>query len=211
MSDAASSSPAKPGSRQALLQKQRAARELAEKHAAMLAKQEAERKAMEEQMAAMDGGGAALDSTLERSLRENLALAHDEVIAAVAADDKDTAEFLEKNTYGDEDLLDVEFWEAGVPAPPELSEELAEAVKKGGGLNKKQTQQLHAAFLAADAAYLAIDAKFCARALLAHELKVVFAKKRDQVCLHAAPHMRTTGADLAQALYSLCVVCFCFS
>ena len=182
MSDAASSSAAKPGSRAALMQKQRAARELAEKHAEMLAKQEAERKALEEQLAAMNVGGQ-LDSTLERSLRANLAFAHGELLSELA-DNQDAIDLIEANPYGEEDLFDAEFWESGVTEPDELDEELAAAIRGGKGLSKAQAQQMNATYTKWVSAYRDLDVKFIARALLARELKIAFTKKREQVRYH---------------------------
>jgi len=191
MADAASSSAAKPGSRQALLQKQRAARELAEKHAEMLAKQEAERKAMEEQMAAMAVGGAVLDSTLERSLRENLVIAHGEVMGELG-EDQDIIELLESNKYDEEDMILAEFWESGVKEPADLDDGIIEALsgkKKDNGnlvsLGAESRKAILTTILKWKAAFTALDAKFIARALLARELKVVFSKKREQVRSHA--------------------------
>ena len=182
MSAAASSSAAKPGSRAALMQKQRAARELAEKHAEMIAKQEAERKALEEQLAAMNVGGQ-LDSTLERSLRENLAFAHGELLSELA-DNQDAIDLIEANPYGEEDLFDAEFWESGVTEPDELDEELAAAIRGGKGLSKAQAQQMNATYTKWVSAYRDLDVKFIARALLARELKIAFTKKREQVRYH---------------------------
>ena len=183
MSDAASSpAAAKPGSRAALMQQRRAAAELEAKRAALVAKQEAERKALEEEQAALS---VVLDSTLERSLRENLVIAHGEVLGELA-DEKDVIDLIEANKYDEEDLIDAEFWESGVEEPAELDEEIADAITQGKGLSKPQAKQIYATYTKWRAAYLALDTKFIARALLARELKVVFAKKREQVRSH--PH-----------------------
>lgn len=186
MSDAASSPAAaeapKPGSRAALIQQRQAAVDLAKKRAEMVAKQEAERRALEEQQAALS---VAMDSTMERSLRENLIIAHSDLLADYD-DDKEAQEIINGNKYGEDDLIDAEFWETGIAEPADLPVDVAEAMDSGKGLNKQQTKQAKATVAEWKAAYFAIEEKFVARALLARELKIVFAKKREQVRVHCA-------------------------
>ena len=192
MSDAASSPAHVPKlGRAALLQQQRAAAAAQERLAALVAKQEEERRAMEAE-AAQAAAGVVLDSTLERSLRENLVIAHGEVLGELA-DEKEVQDLIEGNKYGEEDLIDAEFWESGVEEPADLDEGIIEALsgkKKENGnlvaLGADSRKAILAALLQWKAAFTALDAKFIARALLARELKIVFAKKREQVRSH--PH-----------------------
>jgi len=204
MSDAASSpAAAKPGSRAALIQQRQAAVDLAKKRAEMVAKQEAERQALEEQQAALS---VAMDSTLERSLRENLIIAHSELLADYD-DDKEALEIINSNKYGEDDLIDAEFWETGFAEPADLPADVAEAMDSGKGLNKQQTKQAKATLAEWKAAYFAIDEKFVARALLARELKIVFAKKREQVRSHCAV-LRAQSNDRLCCFSRLCCCCF---
>lgn len=149
------------------------AQEIADRKAA-IANAEAIAK-LAEQMAALQAH-EPLESTMEKSLEARLFEVH-------AATDLD--EFNEAwgdLKYDDMDLLDLNFWESGVVAPPEV-EDLPHVEKKS---NKavEIVAQLHLQLKKWENAYHELDLAFGKRALLAYELKIVYKKQREKVRTH---------------------------
>jgi hypothetical protein len=123
------------------------------------------------------------------------------------ADEKELADLIEGNKYAEEDLIDAEFWESGVEEPADLDQAIIEALdgekKKGGNLialSAIDRKTILTTLLQWKAAFTALDTKFIARALLARELKVVFAKKREQVRSH--PHCARSSSLILLSAHS---------
>jgi hypothetical protein len=110
-------------------------------------------------------GGAQL-STMERSLGNNLREVHDadavdEILEARPKLPED------KLQYDDEDLIDVDFWEHGVKEPQAPEKD----VEKKWKTHAKDWEE----------AFRALEVKFIKRAIFAHDLKRVYAKKRAEL------------------------------
>lgn len=131
---------------------------------------QAQHRALEEQMAALSVGNSSLTSTLERSLGRDLESVRD---ADALESVRDAMNHLDDIDYGEEDLLDMNFWEHGVQDPAELPKDL----------NFRKLKEGHAGLLFRrvaewESAYRLLEAKFIKRALVAHDLRLAYAKKR---------------------------------
>jgi len=147
----------------------------AKKKAQELAEQQ---RALEAQMAALAVGGA-LASTMERSLGAALEKEHD---AAAFERVKEVYDDIKESDlrYDDEDIIDTDFWDHGIAEPQE----------PGDGEKKWKK---HAA--AWEAAYRELEVKFIKRAIFAHDLKRVYAKKRAELKAAMASSSAAAAAD----------------
>jgi hypothetical protein len=117
-----------------------------------------------------------LESTMERSLKENLKLVHDSeagdlggpLSAFVGMDEKDYM-------YEADDLMDEEFYDSGVQRPQDPTQLSADEQM---AMTQADALQLVQEWIVA---FGEMDVKFTKRALLAYELKQVYIKKRAEV------------------------------
>lgn len=176
MSEAAgSSAAAKPSSRAETIARQ--------KKEAELASQQHELQKQMDALEALKIGGVAL-GTLDGSLTKDLRLVQRdaELFDEIRQIYKDIDPVqLEPDA---EDILDVEFWDHGVPEP---AIDLAPAADKASAsaspdAKKKQTvKQVMTSREEWTAAYRQLEIKFIKRAIYAHDLKQAYASKRRQV------------------------------
>ena len=178
--------PARPLSKAALIAQRRERERLEEERDALTAKRAAEEAALTAQLAALNND-APLQTTLEHSLELNLEAEH-VVVKAELRKRKADEQFLADLDYDEDDLIDAEFWESGVEEPPELDT----IVENGKKLKKEDAVLLLQHCKKWIAAFRALDLKFVKRAALAHELKRVYAQKREQVS-NAEQHCTTFG------------------
>ena len=152
--------------------------------------------------------GAALESTLDASLRAQLVLEHDasadtlEKIAALFDDETTLAEI----TPDEEDVMDEEFWETGIEEPDFAKME--STVDAAAGLSSTQSKLLKKLIRGASASWCSLNVKFTKRAIYAYELKRIYSNKREQVShIHSGRRgeaRRGMESDSLPVLFSCC-------
>jgi hypothetical protein len=124
--------------------------------------------------------GAIGQSTFDQSLLRGLNRAHDpEVLKEMVGDDDVDASLY---MYDEEDLDDQEFWDHGVPIPApfnplEYTNEEGDYKKSSAATTKKLCETIKEK----DAVIELLEIKYMKRALLAHDLRRVIQRKRDQI------------------------------
>ena len=130
---------------------------------------------LEEERKMLAAASGPMVSTLERSLRGELQREHDEdAVAAIAAAIENLS--VEELRVDEEDTVDVEFWEHGVVQPDTPID--ADAGKERA---KAELRKAVTVIKLQQAAFNELEMKFIKRAIYAHDLKRVYAKKRAQV------------------------------